>query len=96
DATAGPRRENTLRVARPAFYLLIAVSGVSLALSALLWQRLGNIQEQLARQSADTGSQAIEARAAAREAQELARQTAARLALTDTRVAEVTLQRGQL
>lgn len=89
-------RDNSLRVARPAFYLLIAVSGVSLALSGLLWQRLGNIQEQLARQSADTGTQAVEARAAAREAQDLARQTAARLALTDTRVAEMTVQRSQL
>ena len=89
-ATAG------IRLARPVFYLLIVLSGAALAISAMLWQRLGNIQEQLARQSADSGAQAIEARAAAREAQDLARQTAARVAVAETRLAEVTLQRGQL
>jgi uroporphyrin-3 C-methyltransferase len=62
----------------------------------LLWQKLGTIQEQLARQSADAGSNAVEARAMARQAQDLARDVAGRQAVTDTRVSEVALQRSQL
>jgi uroporphyrin-3 C-methyltransferase len=62
----------------------------------LLWQKLGGIQEQLARQSADAGAQATEARATARQAQELAMETAAKLAVTEARLSEVSLQRTQL
>ena len=74
----------------------VAVAALSLAVSGMLWQKLSNIQEQLARQSADAGSNAIEARALARQAQELARETAARQALADTRLGEVALQRSQI
>ncbi|MFY8041325.1 MAG: hypothetical protein ACOVOD_00180, partial [Rhodoferax sp.] len=73
---------------------VVAVLG--LVGSAFLWQKLSTIQEQLARQSADSGSQANEARAMARQAQELAIDTAAKLALTEARLSEVTLQRTQL
>lgn len=72
------------------------VAAVGLVASALLWQKLSSIQEQLARQSADTGSQANEARAMARQAQELAIETAAKLAMTEARLSEVSLQRSQL
>jgi uroporphyrin-III C-methyltransferase len=72
------------------------VAVVGLLASALLWQKLSSIQEQLARQSADTGSQANEARAMARQAQELAIETAAKLAMTEARLSEVSLQRSQL
>lgn len=72
------------------------VAGLALLFSALLWQKLGNIQEQLARQSADAGSQAVEARATARQAQELAMETAAKLAVAEARLSEVSLQRSQL
>jgi uroporphyrin-3 C-methyltransferase len=64
--------------------------------SAFLWQKLSSIQEQLARQSADAGTQATEARATARQAQELAIATAAKLAVTEARLSEVSLQRTQL
>lgn len=64
--------------------------------SATLWFKLSGIQEQLARQSADTGSQAVEARVSAKQAEELARETAARLAVTDAKLSEVSLQRTQL
>lgn len=83
-------------VSRPLFYGLLVLTALSLASSALLWQRLGGIQEQLARQSADTGANAIEARALAREARELARDTAARQAVGDTKLAEIAMQRTQL
>lgn len=73
---------------------LVAVAGV--LGSGLLWQKLGTIQEQLARQTAESGSQAGEARATAKQAQELAIETAAKLAVLDARLSEVALQRTQL
>ena len=72
----------------------VAVAG--LASSALLWQKLSTIQEQLARQSADAGTQAIEARTIALQAQEQARDTATRVTVAETRLNEVALQRSQL
>ena len=77
-------------------WAIALVAGVALVISVLLWQKLGNIQEQLARQSADAGSQAVEARATARQAQELAMETAAKLAVAEARLSEVSLQRSQL
>ena len=73
---------------------VLALAG--LAGSVLVWQKLNNIQQQLARQSADTGIAAGEARAMAKQAQELALETAAKLAVTDAKLAEVALQRTQL
>lgn len=77
-------------------WAIALVAGAALIFSGLLWQKLGNIQEQLARQSADAGSQAVEARATARQAQELAMETAAKLAVAEARLSEVSLQRSQL
>lgn len=61
-----------------------------------MWFKLSSIQEQLAKQSAETGSQAVQARLSAKQAEELARETAARLAVTDAKLSEVSLQRSQL
>ncbi|MBX9937335.1 MAG: uroporphyrinogen-III C-methyltransferase [Burkholderiaceae bacterium] len=80
-------------------YSLTAVAvlaAVGLTSSVLLWQKLSTIQEQLARQSADAGTQAVEARTLAREAQEQTSDTATRLTVAETRLNEVALQRGQL
>lgn len=81
---------------RPALFGVgvLAVAGV--LSSALLWQKLSTIQEHLARQSADAGAQAIEARALAKQAQDLSRETSARQAVVETRLGEVALQRAQL
>lgn len=79
--------------------LLLGVGVVALAAlltSGLLWQKLSSIQEQLARQSADAGAQSVEARATAKQAQDLARETAARVAVYEARLSEVALQRTQL
>lgn len=76
--------------------ILAALSLLALLVSGLLWQKLSSIQEQLARQSADTAAQSVEARAIARQAQELAREAAARVAVFDARLSEVALQRTQL
>ena len=79
-----------------ALYALGIVMIAALVSSVLLWQRLASIQEQLARQSADTSAQAIEARTMAQQAQDLARETSSRLAVAEARVGEVALQRSQL
>jgi len=89
-------RAHGVLVARGFMYLLLAVCALALGASAMLWQKLSNIQEQLARQSQEAGGNAIEARALARQAEELARETAARQALTETRLGEVALQRTQV
>jgi uroporphyrin-3 C-methyltransferase len=70
---------------------LVAIVG-AVGCVALL-QKLSGMQEQLARQSADTSVQATEARAVARQAQELAMETAAKQSVMEGRVSEVTLQR---
>ena len=73
---------------------LVALAGV--AGSGLLWQKLSRIQEQLARQSADTGQQSVEAKAWAKQAQETVKDNTARLAQIEGKVAEVGLQRTQV
>lgn len=73
-----------------------AVATVALAASGFVWQKVSGMQEQLARQSADAGAASVEARAMARQAMEQTRETAARQALTEARLSEVSLQRTQL
>ena len=77
-------------------WLLGLLAAVALLASGLLWQKVSNMQEELARRSLDSGAQAIEARTLARQAEEATRELAARLALLDSRISEVSLQRSQL
>ncbi|MBI2770053.1 MAG: uroporphyrinogen-III C-methyltransferase [Burkholderiales bacterium] len=93
---SGGWRPPAAAVTRTQFFAVVLLAGVSLVASFMLWQKLSTIQEQLARQSADSGAQAIEARTLARQAQEQARDTAARQAIAETRLSEVALQRSQL
>jgi uroporphyrin-3 C-methyltransferase len=58
--------------------------------------KLNGIQEILAKQTSDVSTQAVEARVTAKQAEELARDTAARLAVTDAKLSGVALQRAQL
>lgn len=81
---------------RLVLWLLGAIALLALLVSGLLWQRLGNIQEQLARQTADSTVQAMEARSLAKQASEQSRETAARLSMAEARLTEATLQRTQL
>lgn len=83
-------------LSRRTFFLVTGLAVLALLVSSLLWQRLSSIQEQLARQSADAGLNAVEARAMAKLAQEQTRETAARLSVTEARLSEVALQRTQL
>lgn len=75
--------------------LVLVLVGAVMGL-AQLWTRLGVIQEQLARQSADAGALSVEARTVAREALALAKDAAARSALSEAKISEVALQRTQL
>jgi uroporphyrin-3 C-methyltransferase len=81
---------------RATLLALALIASAGLLSSVMLWQRLSAIQEQLARQSADTGANAIEARALARQAQDVARDVAARQVVLESRLTEVALQRTQL
>jgi uroporphyrin-3 C-methyltransferase len=69
---------------------------VALGISLLLWQKLSRIQDQLGRQSADTGLQALEAKTLAKQAREVVQDSAARVSLMEARLSEVALQRTQL
>ncbi len=73
-----------------------AVAVIALLGAVTLWQKLSRIQEQLARQSADTGLQALEAKTWAKQAQETVQASAARVSLMEARLSEVALQRNQL
>jgi uroporphyrin-3 C-methyltransferase len=83
-------------LSRIGFGLLTAVTVVTLIATIALWQKVGGMKEQLARQSADAIAQSMEARTLARQASDTVRDSAARVALIETRVAEVALQRSQL
>jgi len=78
---------------RLVIWVLLALALLS---SGLLWQKLDNIQMQLARQSSETGLSASQALVTARQAQDVAVDSAAKVALFDQRLAEVALQRSQL
>ena len=82
---------------------LPAVAIVALALTltalALAWntqQRVGTLERELVQRQADSQTLAAEARVVARAAQELARETAAKAALIEARVAEAAMQRSQV
>lgn len=76
--------------------LAFALGLLALLVALAAWQKLANLQEALARQSADAQAVAAEARTLARTAQDVAREAAARQTLMDAKLSEVSLQRGQL
>ena len=86
----------TAHISRWLLAVVGAVAVVALAMSVLLWEKLSRIQEQLARQSADTGLQALEAKTWAKQAQETVQESTARVSLMEARLSEVALQRTQL
>jgi uroporphyrin-3 C-methyltransferase len=95
-SAALPARSDAVQIPRRWVLAMGVVGGAALVVSGLLWQKLGTIQEELARRSTDSGAQAIEARTLARAAQDSTRELAARLALQENRISEVSLQRTQL
>ncbi len=95
-SAASPAPSDAVQIPRKWVLAIGVVGGAALVVSGLLWQKLGSIQEELARRSTDSGAQAIEARTLARAAQDSTRELAARLALQENRISEVSLQRTQL
>ncbi|NCP39879.1 MAG: hypothetical protein GW848_05175 [Rhodoferax sp.] len=77
-------------------WLLGVLTAAALLSTLLLWQKVSNMQESLARQSADAQAQSLEARTLAKEAVDVAQQVAARAAVFEARLSEVALQRSQL
>lgn len=77
-------------------WLALLVGAAGLGCSAMLWQKVDGMQEQLARQTADATAQAIEARSLAKENQDVVRDLSSRLAVMEARVGEVNQQRLQL
>ena len=94
--TESPKAVSAVLPPRWLMAVLGAVAVIALGVSLLMWQKLSRIQEQLARQSADTGLQALEAKTWAKQSQEIVQDSAARVALMEARLSEVALQRTQL
>jgi len=73
---------------------LLAIAAI--AVSVLLWQKVDGMQRQLARQSADAGNNAVEARTLARRAEELARDNAAKTAVLESKFSDMAAYRAQI
>ena len=98
-ATAAVDERSPAVAAPPSRRLVLAlgvVAALALLLTALLWERLSTLQEQLARQTAEAGASAAEARTLVRETQQRERELAARQAVLEARLGEVALQRSQI
>jgi len=73
-----------------------ALALVAITLALMGQQRIKSLEQELVRRQQDSQGQAIEARALAQQAQDLARSAETKVALLDGRVAETALQRTQL
>ena len=99
DGVTTGAQKNLLSIPRiwiTAVMAMALLAGAALLVSGLLWQKLGNIQQELAKRSLESGAQSIEARTLAKAAQDATRELTARLALQENRISEVSLQRTQL
>ena len=76
--------------------VLAALAAAALVLAWNTQQRVKALEAELVKRQQDSGAQATEARTLARQAELTSREAAAKLALLEARVAETTLQRGQL
>lgn len=86
---------------RPSPWVIVAAVAVLLAAVAvaLAWngrQRVQTLEAELVRRQQASAEQAAEARLLSRQAQELSRETAAKIALLEARVAESAVQRSEV
>ena len=79
-----------------ALALLVVLSAGALGLAWNTQQRLKLAELEIVKRQEDSGTQAAEARLLARQSESAARETAAKVALLEARVAETSLQRSQL
>lgn len=95
-ATAAPPSPGAATGSRWALAALGVVTVAALGLSWSTHGRVGELEAELVKRQQLSSDQAAEARIAARQAQEVARESAAKLALLEVRVAESAIQRTQL
>lgn len=79
--------------------LVVLLTVAWVAVAAVLWRlndRFGSLERELVRRQQASGEQVVEAGVLAKQAQEGVREIGAKVALLDTRLGEVALQRGQL
>jgi uroporphyrinogen III methyltransferase / synthase len=76
--------------------LLVVLALTALTVAWSTQQRAKGVEQELVRRQADSQRQAAEALVLARAAQELARESAAKSALLEARVAEASMQRSQI
>jgi uroporphyrin-3 C-methyltransferase len=76
--------------------LLAAFTAAAVVYAWNTQQRVKALEIELVKRQQDAGAQATEARLLAKEAQELAREASAKMALLEARVAETSMQRSQL
>lgn len=74
--------------------LLLSVGSIAMAYQA--YQRVQSLEQELVRRQEDSQDQATEARALARQAQDVSRDASAKVALVEAKLAEVAIQRSQL
>lgn len=77
-------------------WLSLLIGSVGLGTLALLWNKVSGMQELLAQQTSQASAQAVESRTLAKEAQEQVLAANTRVTVLEARMAEVSLQRGQL
>ena len=95
-ATPAAASATAILVPKKWAFAVAFLAAAALLVSGALWQKLSNIQQELARRSLESNARAIEARTLAQAAQDSAAQATARLALQESRISEVSLQRTQL
>jgi uroporphyrin-3 C-methyltransferase len=74
----------------------LLVAALSLVVGAWLWQKLGQTQQEMARRIQDSAAQVDQASKVGAQAEALTKELAARLAVAEVRLSEVSLQRSQL
>lgn len=89
-----PRPRRVWAMVLGTIFTLALMASLAIALTAQ--KRVRTIEQELARRQQDTQGQATEARLLAKQSQDTARESAAKVALLEARLAEVALQRTQL
>ena len=79
-----------------AIALLAAACAAAIVFAWLTQRRVHELEQELVRRQDESQTQSGEAQVLARQAQEQARDTAAKLALLEARLSEVAVQRGQI
>lgn len=96
NAPAAPQVAQAVRPWLVAGAVLLAIGLLALWMAWSAQQRVHELEAELVRRQQASAEQATDARSASRQAQELARDTAAKIALLEARVAENSVERSQI